>query len=92
MNGLTSLIREIIQRLDILEKNSESSKVQSILDECNTLEVFPIATAASLKEVESIIENNSAFKKNLVKISYYYFIYTFLNMHYVLKLINFFSL
>ncbi|XP_077272557.1 uncharacterized protein LOC143903069 isoform X2 [Temnothorax americanus] len=32
-------------------------------------------TAASLKEVESMIENNSAFKKNLVKILYYYFIY-----------------
>ncbi|XP_071580299.1 uncharacterized protein [Temnothorax nylanderi] len=66
MNGLTSLIREVIKRLDNLEKNSESLKVQSVLDECNTLEVFPIETAASLKEVESMIENNSAFKKNLI--------------------------
>ncbi|XP_071632576.1 uncharacterized protein [Temnothorax longispinosus] len=66
MNGLTSLIREVIERLDKLEKNSESLKVQSVLDECNTLEVFPIETAASLKEVESMIENNSAFKKNLI--------------------------
>ncbi|XP_024893112.1 uncharacterized protein LOC112468236 [Temnothorax curvispinosus] len=66
LNGLTSLIREVIERLDKLEKNSESLKVQSVLDECNTLEVFPIETAASLKEVESMIENNSAFKKNLI--------------------------
>ena len=75
INGLTSLIREIIQRLDTLEKNSESLKVQSVLDEGNTLEDFPIATAASLKKVESIIESNCAFKKHLVKILYYYLIY-----------------
>lgn len=33
MNSLISLNREIIQRLDVLEKSSESLKVQSILDE-----------------------------------------------------------
>nr|XP_012217761.1 PREDICTED: uncharacterized SDCCAG3 family protein-like [Linepithema humile]XP_012217769.1 PREDICTED: uncharacterized SDCCAG3 family protein-like [Linepithema humile] len=68
MNGLTSLNREIIERLDVLEKNSESLQVQSVLDEHNTLvEVFPIKTANSLKEVETKIENNSAFKGKLVK-------------------------
>lgn len=77
MNGLISLTREIIQRLDILEKNSESLKVQSVLDEYNTLvEMFPIETTASLKEVESTIENNSAFKGKLVYYIFkYYFIY-----------------
>jgi len=67
MNGLTSLIREIIERLDVLEKNSESLQMQSVLDEYNTLvEVFPIKTTDSLKEVETKIENNSAFKGKLV--------------------------
>lgn len=67
MNGLTSLIREIIERLDVLEKNNESLQVQSVLDEYNTLvEVFPIKTTDSLKEVETKIENNSAFKGKLV--------------------------
>lgn len=37
MNVLTSLIREVIQRLDALEKNSVSLKIQSVLDEDNTL-------------------------------------------------------
>lgn len=82
MNGLTSLIREIIQRLDVLEKNNESLKVQSVLDECNTLGVFPIATAASLKEVESIIENNSAFKKNLV--NFIFNIISFTEVHFLI--------
>lgn len=67
MNGLTSLIREIIERLDVLEKNSESLQVQSVLDEYNTLvDIFPIKTTDSLKEVETKIENNSAFKGKLV--------------------------
>ncbi|GAB1862402.1 hypothetical protein CAJAP_03481 [Camponotus japonicus] len=68
MNGLTSLIREIIERLNVLEKNSESLQMQSVLDEYNTLvEVFPIKTTDSLKEVETKIENNSAFKGKLIK-------------------------
>lgn len=77
MNSLTALIREVIQRLNILEKNSESSKVQSVLDEYNRfVEVFPIKTVANLKEVESTIENNSAFKGKLVNFIFkYYFIY-----------------
>jgi len=67
INGITSLIREVIQRLDALEKNSVSLKMQSVLDEYNTLVgVFPIKTVASLKEVESKIENNSAFKEKLI--------------------------
>lgn len=75
MNCLISLNREIIERLDTLEKN-ESFKVQSVLDEHNTLVgVFPIETAANLKEAESQIENNSAFKGKLVSFIFkYYFI------------------
>lgn len=59
------------------KKNSESLKIQSILDEYNTfIELFPIETAATLKEVKSIIENNSAFKRKLVHYIFkYYFIY-----------------
>lgn len=74
MNGLTSLIREIIERLDVLEKNSESLQVQSVLDEYNTLvEVFPIKTTDSLKEVKTKIENN-CIQRKIGKFYKYYFI------------------
>lgn len=67
MNGLTALVRESIQRLDTVEKNTESFRVQSVLDEYdNIVGIFPIKSAASLKEVETVIENNSTFKGTLV--------------------------
>lgn len=75
MNGLHSLIREVIQRLNALEQ-SESLKMLSTLDEHDTLVgFFPIQSAISLKEAEDTIENNSVFKGKLASFIFkYYFI------------------
>ncbi|KYQ49772.1 hypothetical protein ALC60_11148 [Trachymyrmex zeteki] len=88
INGITYLIREVIQRLDVLEKKSELSlKVQSTVEEYNSLvSIFPIQTIASLKEVETKIKNNSIFKTKLVNFILFYLLNAHLKKYIMLYL------